>query len=303
MLFPPTTDFQAIGPVAMTSIASIASIVDDGREGSAAPSDSSGSDFYTDAPTQQPSAHTAPPPPVPVREAITIEGAMHYDETSSDMELSETSRPATAQSDTPVAQVVVALSAANHAGSKRKLRDADETADGIATHCADEQVKKRKVCPQAPTLSPALWQRIFTLLPPAMLCRCLRVSKEFKHLLTGVKAPHGQQKDKSVARTIDSEAIWIQSRKRYFPQLPRPLRNRTELGMLKLVGGQACQFCGKTPPVPAPATSVFNCGPGPNGVRVLFPFDVRTCGSCVEALVRKVGAQWMSGLTTLLTAH
>ena len=316
VLFP--TDFQAFGPVAMASFV-------DGREGSEAPSDSSGSDFYTDAPTQQPecSAHTAPPAPIatsaPVMETIAIVEAMEEvahdahealadnDETSSDMELSETSRPATpaavtAQSDTPVAQIVAV--AANHAGSKRKLSDADGTADGNATDSADEQVKKRKVSAQAPNLTPALWQRVFTLLPPAMLCRCLRVSKEFKHLLTGVKAPHGQQKDKSAARTIDSEAIWIQSRKTYFPQLPRPLRNNTELKMLQLVGGQSCQFCppGKTP-VPAPATSVFNCGPGPQGVRVLFPFGVRTCGSCVEPLVRKVGAQWIAGLTTLLTAH
>lgn len=292
----------------------------DAREGSEAPSDSSG-DFYSDAVTTQPqpSAHTTLPTPIattaPVTETIvngsTMEVPAHEahndnDETSSDMELSEASRAATpapvptcAQSDTPDAQVLAV--AASHAGAKRKLSDTDGTADRVATDSFDEQVKKRKVSAQAPSLSPAIWQRVFTLLPPAMLCRCLRVSKEFNHLLMGVKAPHGQQKDKSTARTIDSEAIWVQSRKTYFPQLPRPLRNRTELDMLKLVGGQACQFCGKTS-APSPATSVFHCGPGPNGVRVLFPFNVRTCGSCLEPLVRKVGAQWTSGLTTLLTA-
>lgn len=261
--------------------------------------------FYWDPPRSRPVAqHTAET----MTDGDAVDDAAHDarkddDEASSGMDLSEPSRLLTPTSSTTTA--AQATVAPNHAGSKRKLSDADGIADGVATDLADEQTKKRKlsadnkfsrtsVVPsnkdisvaEALCQSPAILQLIFSHLPPAMLCRCLRVCKQFNHLLTGARAPHGRQKDKSAARIVDSEAIWIQSRKTYFPQLPRPLRNRTELQMLQLVGGQACQFC-RRPPVPLSAPSIFNNGPGTKGVRVLFPFGVRTCGSCIEPLVRK----------------
>lgn len=221
-------------------------------------------------------------------------------DSSSEMDLSDESRPPTpAHKDAPssplprTATDAIAEPTASHAGAKRKLSDVEESADEDV-QVADDQAKKQKTSPQLPQLSPAIWQRIFYLLPPAMLCRCLRVCKDFNRFLTEMKAPQAPQKDKSTARVVDSEAIWIQSRKTYFPQLPRPLRQHSELDMLQLVGGQACQFCGKLPS-PVPATSVFNCGPGTDGVRVIFPFAVRTCGACIEPLLRKVGAERNNG--------
>ncbi|PIB01796.1 hypothetical protein CB0940_01717 [Cercospora beticola] len=211
-------------------------------------------------------------------------------DSSSEMDLSDESRPPTpAHKDAPsspsATENAIAEPPASHPGAKRKLSDVEESADG-EVQVADDQAKKQKTSPQLPQLSPAIWQRIFYLLPPAMLCRCLRVCKDFNRFLTEMKAPQAPQKDKFTARVVDSEAIWIQSRKNYFPQLPRPLRQHSELDMLQLVGGQACQFCGKLPS-PVPATSVFNCGPGTDGVRVIFPFAVRTCGACIEPLLRK----------------
>ncbi|KAF2210856.1 hypothetical protein CERZMDRAFT_99020 [Cercospora zeae-maydis SCOH1-5] len=210
-------------------------------------------------------------------------------DSSSEMDLSEESRPPSPSHKeahpSPSIPEASAEQTARHTGAKRKLSDVEESADGDI-HVADDQAKKRKTSSQLPQLSPAIWQRVFYLLPPAMLCRCLRVCKDFNRFLTSMKAPQGHQKDKSPARVVDSEAIWIQSRKTFFLQLPRPLRHHSELEMLQLVGGQTCQFCGKLAS-PIPATSVFNCGPGADGVRVIFPFAVRTCGSCIEPLLRK----------------
>ncbi|USW46981.1 Putative F-box-like domain superfamily protein [Septoria linicola] len=279
----------------------------DWRHGSEAPSDSS--DFYSteaappaipgpvDATTTESAPETdAPMPDVPERD-----GARDEVDSSSDMDLSEPSQPTSPTSATAnalpaiadadaiaiVAEQAIPSTGMSHAGAKRKLSDAEGDTDGASTDATDEQTKKRRVdSAQTPRLPTDIWQRVFMLLPPAVLCRCLRVCKDFNHMLTATMAPQGQQKDKSTARIVDSEAIWTQSRKIFFPQLPRPLRQHTELEMLKLVGGQNCQFCGKAPVAP-PATSVFNCGPGTDGVRVIFPFGVRTCGPCIEPLLLK----------------
>ncbi|KAM3415523.1 hypothetical protein BST61_g9044 [Cercospora zeina] len=277
---------------------------------------SDSSDFYSTEPSAprgaQPSAHTPPDAtavepttlavlpdragdtdadaPGPQADVIaTRDGDGDDEESSSEMDLSEESRPPTPSHKeahpSPSTAEASGERTASHTGAKRKLSDVEQTADGEIL-VADDQAKKRKTSSQLPQLSPAIWQRVFYLLPPAMLCRCLRVCKDFNRFLTSMKAPQGHQKDKSTARVVDSEAIWIQSRKTFFPQLPRPLRHHSELEMLQLVGGQACQFCGKLAS-PVPATSVFNCGPGADGVRVIFPFAVRTCGSCIEPRLRK----------------
>lgn len=280
----------------------------DWRDGSEAPSDSS--DFYsTDpalpaipGPVDATTTGSAPGTDTQMPDGAEGDGARDDVDSASDMDCSEPSQPTSPLSATAnalpaisdaiaiaiVAEQAIATTGTSLAGAKRKLSDAEGDTDGASTDATDEQTKKRRVdSAQTPRLPTDIWQRVFMLLPPAVLCRCLRVCKDFNHMLTATKAPQGQQKDKSTARIVDSEAIWTHSRKIFFPQLPRPLRQHTELEMLKLVGGQNCQFCGKAP-VASPATSVFNCGPGTDGVRVIFPFGVRTCGPCIEPFLRKV---------------
>ena len=39
----------------------------------------------------------------------------------------------------------------------------------------------------------------------------------------------------------------------------------------------------------SPATTPFNAGPGPDGLRVVWPFGIRACGRCIESNTLKVG--------------
>ncbi|KAK6394977.1 hypothetical protein LTR65_001166 [Meristemomyces frigidus] len=180
----------------------------------------------------------------------------------------------------------------NHAGSKRKLSEAEDSLDALEQALEDQTTKKRKLSippqPEVPSeKSPAeslpteLWQQVFLRLSPVMLSRCLRVSKAFNTYLTKTKAQPVAKKVQKKVRVLDSDTVWAEARKLYFPNMPRPLMRCNELGMLQLVGGKTCQFCNR-PPRPVPATSPFNAGPGPDGLRVVWPFGIRTCGQCWE---------------------
>lgn len=237
------------------------------------------------------------------------------DDSSVDMDLSDPSRPSTPAYAEPVckrtaatashfdaaidAAAAAAFPATNYTGVKRKLSDAVHgTNVGAQSDSPEEPSKKRRLSDPdtqnggsryTPPMDTAIWQRIFTYLSPAMLSRCLRVSKSFTYILTKIKAAPGKKKNKTVARLMDSEVLWTQARKAFFPMLPRPLARFNELEMLQLVGGLTCQFCGKVGTSP-PATSFYNCGPGHNGVRVIFAFGVRTCGPCIDPYLRTVSA-------------
>lgn len=213
------------------------------------------------------------------------------DDSSSEMDLSSPSRPST-----PEPATLPAASPTAHAGAKRKLSDATD-ANEVAPVSTEDSAKKRKLSlapakqdgeePRIPQLPAEVWQRVFLHLPPAMLCRCLRVSKSFNEYLTSTSAPPAVRKDRPKIQVLDSETIWIQSRKTFYPTLPRPLAQFSEHGMLKLIGGRSCQFCYRAP-APSPATTVLNAGPGPNGLRVIWPFGIRSCGLCLHARSLKV---------------
>lgn len=178
----------------------------------------------------------------------------------------------------------------SHAGAKRKLDDTDIENASVAAG-PEDVVKKPKMSyalakPPSPNLlmtagwPPELWQQVFLYLSPAMLSRCLRVCRSFKFCLTQLKATNvPSKKNTPIARVLDSEALWTQARKNTYTTMPRPLSGFGELQSLQLVGGSSCQSCGKLP-VKTPVTSAFNAGPGESGVRVIWPFRVRLCGSC-----------------------
>jgi hypothetical protein len=182
----------------------------------------------------------------------------------------------------------------NRAGAKRKLSDAVPEKEH-ATNGVDEPQKKRRIsattngglssiarCP------PELWQQVFVLSSPAVLARCLRVSKTFNHYLTNLKASPAKKNAPKV-RVLDSEVVWMNSRKNTYTTFPRPLQGFTELEMLQLVGCQTCQTCGKLPTEKPPATGPYNSGPGENSVRVIWPFHLRICGSCFRNNALTVG--------------
>ncbi|KAF2169857.1 hypothetical protein M409DRAFT_20271 [Zasmidium cellare ATCC 36951] len=273
---------------------------EDWRESSEA-RPSSSEDFYA----QDIPMHHQPPP-----EWNGVAEASDVDDDSSEMDLSSPSRPATPE---PQPQPMPDAVAANTlAGTKRKLSDSDN-ADSPASLLAAERFKKRKVymaraqhqpvAPPTAGMPVEIWQRVFSqYLSPIMLARCLRVCKSFSQYLTAVPAqPPVAKKNQGKVQPVESESIWTQSRKNYFTTLPRPLNGLSELQMLQLLGGRRCQFCDKQS-VQTPATSVYTAGPGPDGVRVIWPFRVRSCGQCLEDRMLKASPLLFSSYTAGLTS-
>ena len=282
-----------------------------GRPASEAPSSSS-SDFYNnDAPDTQPDVLAAAIPPAAdqngaAASANTQEDGGADDDSSSEMDVSISSREASPEQRhklEPMPMPEPLTDVAQQPSAKRKLSNTVDVANG-ALQTSDDPLKKRKLStPSRPVfhggvsnplaLPTELWQQIFLYLPPAILCRCLRVCRTFNNCLTNIKGEptpgrtQPKAKGQPRVRMLDSEAIWSHARKNFFPNMPRPLARCTELEMLKLIGGKTCQFC-ERPPAPSPATTPFNSGPGPDGLRVFWPLGVRACGRCIETHTLKV---------------
>jgi len=213
------------------------------------------------------------------------------DDSGSDMEMSSDS----SRSSSPEAPHEEPV----HAGTKRKADETDADPLDILEQTLEEDSNKRpRLTPTpAPIAAPKtsrasrlpteLWQQIFLRMSPVMLARCLRVSKTFNAYLTQTKALPVAKRDAKKVRVLDSNAVWAESRKVFFSTIPRPLGDMTELAMLQLVGGKQCQFCHRDP-VPALGTTPFNSGPGEAGVRVIWPFGIRTCGACLDLNTVKV---------------
>ena len=151
-----------------------------------------------------------------------------------------------------------------------------------------------------------IWQQVFLHLSPAMLTRCLSVCKKFNVLLTATNGTNPAAAKKKAhlcrqARTpvtveaFESDAIWARARKIWYPDMPKPLADLSEVQMFQLLGGTTCASCGKTPkPTPIPSSlekiaSSLRAGPGAGGVRIIWPFKIRSCGDCLFKKVQKVG--------------
>ncbi len=148
-------------------------------------------------------------------------------------------------------------------------------------------------------LPPELWHHVFRFVPPVFLGRLLRVNHAFHSYLTSNAAewePGEASSWTGVVRPLDAETIWAASRKRFAPGLPKPLRNLKELDMWRLLRGQACQLCGQTKdPVPmAGDVNPWESGPGDRTVRIIWPFGIRSCGSCLEKSSEKVSNSTIS---------
>lgn len=137
-----------------------------------------------------------------------------------------------------------------------------------------------------------IWQNIFCFVPPVFLGRLLRVNRTFNSLLTpNVSVEsfiHGTSTGSSVYQT--PVAIWAASRKRFCPGLPKPLHGLNDLEIWRLLRGSDCQLCGekKVLLTASSAPNHYGSGPGKTGVRVIWPFGVRSCGPCLVANSEKV---------------
>ena len=142
-------------------------------------------------------------------------------------------------------------------------------------------------------LTPSLWQRIFYYVPPVFLGRLLRVTRKFYFLLTRTSDEDFQPEAMPYTSQylIPGRFIWTASRQRFAPGLPKPLIGQDELDMWRLLRGNDCQRCGQRKVLMTAGNDLnaWHSGPGGNGVRVIWPFGIRSCGPCLIDQCEKVG--------------
>jgi len=144
------------------------------------------------------------------------------------------------------------------------------------------------------SLLPAeIWHQIFTFTSPRTLGRLLQVNKVFRAYLdpSSSTSPHSLASlSISVAQMRAPETIWQASRRLFLPGMPSPLQGLNELDMWRLACTPTCQFCGRKdqPTSPSP-TDQWHSGPGETGVSTIWPFAIRSCGSCLIQNTVKVG--------------
>lgn len=132
-------------------------------------------------------------------------------------------------------------------------------------------------------LPPEILQHIFSFVHPILLGRLLSVCKLFSTLLNpaeALPAPSSGINNTSLRKQND---IWTRSRNIHLQGYPRPMEGMTEIEMWRLLRVRRCQFClrkaRKSPTFLN--TSPWNGGPGPDEVRTIWPFRIRSCGSCL----------------------
>ncbi|KAF2806113.1 uncharacterized protein BDZ99DRAFT_466387 [Mytilinidion resinicola] len=182
------------------------------------------------------------------------------------------------ESDTPAA--------VQHHGptpTKRKAEHSDSGPD-----------KKRKLDPVSSSpsssrllpcvgLPPEIWQNVFLSCSPATLGRLLQVNRSFRSYLLDVQSPSSGAGRLSLVR---SDSIWIAARKAHPTRPSKPPEGFSEVDLWSLIMGKSCQFCQSTPSS-MPGEKAWEKGPGPNGVRIIWPFWVRACGSCLNERCEK----------------
>ncbi|EEP76598.1 predicted protein [Uncinocarpus reesii 1704] len=147
-----------------------------------------------------------------------------------------------------------------------------------------------------------IWQYIFTFLPPTSLGCVLQVNRAFKELLTAdLTELSAKGATPRSLKYVHPNYIWSSSRKTFHPGMPRPLSTLSELDMWRLVRGTACQFCKKAGFISSSETSMWEGGPGPTGIRIIWPFAARLCAECIQNNCEKeMDLLFSSTLPTLL---
>ncbi|KAK4128259.1 hypothetical protein N657DRAFT_10439 [Parathielavia appendiculata] len=132
-----------------------------------------------------------------------------------------------------------------------------------------------------------IWHHIFTFCPPKSLGNLLIVNRLFNLYLDpaspfrGGDAPSGTPTPGAVV-PMAPNAIWQVSRRLFWPQMPAPLRSKTELEMWQLACSPRCKECGRRHTRSwASSFDPHHPGPGTEGVRVIWAFGHRLCAACL----------------------
>lgn len=133
-------------------------------------------------------------------------------------------------------------------------------------------------------LPPEVWHHVFTFCPPKSLGRLLAVSRFFNLYLDSASSVHKDAAPPSVPGALspmEPNAIWQASRRLFWPQMPTPLRSKTELEMWRLACSRRCQDCGKHSSRGRAFSDPHHPGPGTEGVVAIWAFGSRMCATCL----------------------
>ncbi|XP_014550739.1 hypothetical protein COCVIDRAFT_114729 [Bipolaris victoriae FI3] len=129
-------------------------------------------------------------------------------------------------------------------------------------------------------LPPQLWQHVFSFCSLADLGRLIQVNRSFHCYLTDVRSASTSKSGSGRLHLLKSESLWASARNALCTKPPKPLPGFTELQMWQLAWSKRCQFCNKLD-AHSPGERIWQKGPGPAGVRVIWPFAIRACGPCL----------------------
>ncbi|KAI1807692.1 hypothetical protein F4811DRAFT_573996 [Daldinia bambusicola] len=205
-------------------------------------------------------------------------------------------------------QLVPAAQYSQDISRKRKTPEADNTHRNVLSKKIklDDEDPSRSLstvaCPLDKSLLPAeIWHRIFTFTPPRTLGNFLSVNKLFSVYLDPSSPYHYKTPSplsQSSSRLLKPDVIWQLSRRRFWPRMPTPLQQKTELDMWRLACGRRCQFCGK------PDSLSTNSSHNQNDCRhqPIWPFALRSCESCLVEKTMKEIDLLLSSTPSLLTS-
>ena len=129
-------------------------------------------------------------------------------------------------------------------------------------------------------LPPAVWQHVFLSCSLADLGRLIQVNRSFLSYLTDVPHVSSSAPGSGCLRLLKSESVWASARNALITKPPKPLPGFSELQMWQLAWSKRCQFCDTLASF-TPGERIWQKGPGEAGVRPIWPFAVRACGSCL----------------------
>ena len=139
-----------------------------------------------------------------------------------------------------------------------------------------------------------IWHHIFTFCPPRILGRLLCVNRLFNVYLDSaskIRCDQPKSPSSGALSPLQSTAIWQASRRRFWPSMPSPLQDKTELDMWQLSVSTTCQHCLKQGTVhPKDSPDPWQFGPGKDGVAIIWSFATRSCGTCLLTKAIKVCA-------------
>lgn len=138
-------------------------------------------------------------------------------------------------------------------------------------------------------LPSSVLQHIFSYVDPLSLGHLVCVNQRFRCLLDQNCHLYVHKEKHDVYPVRPQDSIWSASRRRCVPNMPRPMNGLSERAQFALSFGTGCQYCGKTSPTNGTNSSdSWQAGPGPDAVRTIWPFKIRSCTECLLPRLRKV---------------